>query len=631
MSKLYQEDVETIREYLREYDACDFPVNKREIVPQNVALDTLERILKKGITDGPSMRAVQCLFQTIFSSEKDVKTDEYGVCRLKKGINSWFQNISEINRGSFGIMYKASVIRDNIQVVIKSPTGKIYNQEEFLREYLVGLILNNLRYLVPNFAYTLGIFSCGTSGEKYANQICTQTKDFRDFIVYEKINGFSLDRAIATMKLTVIECIPIIAMILLALEVAQRECRFAHYDLHTANIMLVENMPDYEVVLDDVVYKVTKPKYTPILVDFGTSFVHVSDVVSGISHEPFYTKYLIPNFDMHYLVYSILEQFIQTNPGDSELYLLVQILKTRYEGEKILNHLDPKTAMDYDNIYLAKKRVDQEFLAFSLVNTPGASQTPLQLFKLMYRAYPVILSSGITEEKRTKLYSLKYTSSIQSYYDILGDSNEGIKQTALRIESCIGNVSSFILARYQVYVLENYNRVLKSKSLDKLIGNIKQELIPANIDNDLKDLNNVFESQFLMRSDWEEIVQDVINRMVHQYIWNPYIVTFVTKVYALISNIEPYFDAYYSILELGLDKEYPEKYGKWVNKFTQSDIFMHYTQNLDILTEGLRWVETLGEALNVNKNVTERREAYFSTSKIAEFWGLKPEIIKFWS
>ena len=632
MSGLHDPELEFIKKQLREYKPCDFPVKTEGIVPKEIATTVLEKVLKRGLTDGPSMKAVQCLLHSIFLAEKDVDVEGYGIYRLNSGINDWFKNIAAIGQGESGLIFKASIIRKNIDIVIKTVNSEMYDQGEVLSEYLKGLVLNNLRYQIPNFAYTLGAFSCSNSGidskSKTISKICTENKDFTEFILYEKIDGITLGHGIDKGKVNVIDWIPIFAMILLALEVAQREHQFSHYDLHPGNIMLVENMPDYEVVLDEVVYKIIKPKYVPVLLDFGLSTVYTGGKRVGESLEPGPNSFMVPDHDMYMFIYKSFQKFwsflgLEDDPDDPELDpnldILVDLLGGQQHGKHIVEKLiserkKEKLMGGFERLHIEQK------LEYLLTNIPGASETPLHLFKRLFRDHSDILSGKIVPTKREKLFSLKYTSSIKSYYDILGDPNEGLKQTILNMKKCTQNSTSFILSRYQVYILENYNKILRSKILTNLVDDTKKKLSQNGIKKDLIKLNKVFTIQN-PDFNWKDIVYEITRIM-------PFIMNKKTKQEGIeklkplidyLSSVKSYFDIYYTILELDLDKEYPNQYGKWVKKFTRTENYRFYSENLDFLHEGIRWSQTLEGSMDIRARTEEFRKI-IRKDEMTFFW-----------
>ena len=615
MTEIYPEDIELVKKQLERYT---FPVEDR-LAPQDIVVKTLEQVLKTGITDGPSMKAIEYLFHSILSSEHDGIVPNSGIYRLKKEVNIWLGDITEIAQGETSLVYKASVINKNIEVVVKVPKNDTFTEENVLREYLVGLTLNKLRYQIPNFVYTLGAFSCSKLMTENTNKICVPNKDFTTYILYEKINGMTLTQGIYNGKVTPSDCIAIFALILLALEVAQRECRFTHYDLNPENVMLVENMPNYEVVLDDIVYKIVKPKYVPILLDFGFSSVRTDGGTTGVSIEPYYNKYMIPGHDMYFFIYKILNLYRVLKIQDKDLGLLLAILREHRQGKYLIDKLNISSHV-IDVVNPGQMLDTENRLRYLLTNIPGISETPIQLFKNLCKYRARILSDKIVPLKRDKLYSLRYTSSIKTYYDILGSPREGSKRALYELRSCIKNDASFILLKYQLYILEKYNQNLKSRSLDDLIVNNRRKLVTRNIGFDIAGLNGVFTVK-VPNFDWKDLIHTITSVM-------PYTATIPAKKSVIkymkpltdyISSVKPYFDMYYTILELGLEKERKSTYGEWVRNFTSSENFTFYTENIDFITEGIRWSQTLSDSMNVNIEVENDRKIIVNFAD-AKFW-----------
>ena len=292
------------------------------------------------------------------------------------------------------------------------------------------------------------------------------------------------------------------------------------------------------------------------------------------------------------------------------------------QGKHILKGLDIN-AKELDFITFIDNRGETEpKLKYLLNNIPGASETPLQMFKRLYQDHSDILAGKIVPVKREKLYSLSYISPVKSYYDILSNSKEGIKQVIVNIKSCTEKCTSFIVGRYQVHILEKYNKNLKSKDLGDFISKTKSDLDQDGITRDIEELNRVFTVK-LPAPGWDDKISTLTNTM-------PYdpdskgkksALKNTKKISEYFSSLKPYFGMYYTILELGLEKEYPDQYGKWVKKFLGSKNFKFYTENLDLLIELERWSQTLTGSLDVNKKVEKERLSKLSFSD-AQFWRL---------
>jgi serine/threonine protein kinase len=195
---------------------------------------------------------------------------------------------------------------ESMKVILKIPKEKKskpcfekYSRKDtnLIREGYIGVnVLNNLRYIVPNFMYTFGVFT----NDK--NELC---------LACEYIEGITLQEAIKTNVITTDIFMNIFIQVLLCLEVAQREYRFCHYDLHSNNIILrkLKNPYKYTVVLDNKQYDIVAKDYIATLIDFGLSSVTINNLTIG---EYNYTDHGIFNYclqgvDMYkFLFYSYI-------------------------------------------------------------------------------------------------------------------------------------------------------------------------------------------------------------------------------------------------------------------------------------------------------------------------------------
>ena len=576
-------EIEFVSNQLDKYNACPLGVTQRQLVPSDVLTDILGKILALGVNNGPDMQVVQCLLQAIFLTEKNVLVEGMGVYRLNKGVNKWFKKIVPINAGSMSKIYKTSIIDRNIQAVIKLSTVDLPDYV-VLREYLVGLVLNNLRYQVPNFLYTLGSFSCSKPTKK--GEICTSNREFTNFILYEKIEGVTVAEAIGKHLIKVDDWYPIFVMILLALEVAQRECRLTHYDLHSGNVMLVKNMPDYEVILDGKIYNIIKPKYTPILIDFGFSSVFTDGNNVGISAAPETYNFMVPSFDMFlFLSASFAEFSMADDPDVQPIRDLFGLYSNAAETVHDMSTVEGQGAFTKFKTHLVK--------------TPGdASQTPLDLVNVMFKVHKDKLRGKVQRKNRDKLCSVKYSSSIKNYNDILGANKQGIEQAVKMARECVATSDSFLLSKYQIQVISRYNKDLKSKLLDDDIKKINGKLTKQSIDYDIKELNKIFSSGVLDQGLIDHLVDTVLSVSIFdQTTAKNKAIKDVESITAFRDTISPYFDAYYTILELGLDKVM-SKYKKWVEKFAASRVFSFYTQNSSKIIRLERWCQTLSGSID---------------------------------
>ena len=141
--------------------------------------------------------------------------------------------------------------------------------------------------ILPNFADTMGIFS-------YEKQVAVAQK---------YIPGETLETLLVKGKLTCKDFLNAFVQILFALEIAQRQYRFCHYDLHLKNIIMkpISKPYTYTIVIDTKRYDLIAEKYIPIIIDFGLASIHFEGITVGSHDFPQFgmMPYLIQGVDMY--------------------------------------------------------------------------------------------------------------------------------------------------------------------------------------------------------------------------------------------------------------------------------------------------------------------------------------------
>ena len=138
---------------------------------------------------------------------------------------------SILSKSKQGVVSK-SLIFDNMDVVVKKAKTSKFD-EITIRDFCVGINLNKILNEAPFFVHTIGCF-------QFKNQF---------HIVTQFIDGINLKAFLQNKKSTFVEFLNIFFQILLGLEIAQNKLNFAHYDLHTDNVILVPCKETIEVTL----------------------------------------------------------------------------------------------------------------------------------------------------------------------------------------------------------------------------------------------------------------------------------------------------------------------------------------------------------------------------------------------
>jgi hypothetical protein len=148
---------------------------------------------------------------------------------------------------------------DNMDFAVKVTKDADKLVENTHEAYIGVNAINNLLKSIPNFIYTFGTTLAGD-------------------LVSEYVKGVTMFEWLSSPSFNFPQYVDILLQLSLALEVAQRECGFVHYDLFPWNVMLEEQ--PFERVFDYVVGwgKVVQIKtcLVPIIIDYGKSHVYVN-------------------------------------------------------------------------------------------------------------------------------------------------------------------------------------------------------------------------------------------------------------------------------------------------------------------------------------------------------------------
>ena len=230
--------------------------------------------------------------------------------------------------------------RDKIIDIILKIDQKSTEKNSY-REYFITLTqLNKLRYYLPNFMMTYGQFKCikpSVSTEKiYFKKMCQPKGNYVNYTLYERIVGISLETYLTSYKLKYETFINCFVQLLFALEKAQEECGFTHFDLHYDNIILKESdISEYDVYCNGVKYTVEIDDYIPVIIDYGHACVkkYNGNTYRYIGYGDFpehgMMNFIVPGYDMYKIMYFCIYKLDREIQNNSE--------ETSSESKKILN------------------------------------------------------------------------------------------------------------------------------------------------------------------------------------------------------------------------------------------------------------------------------------------------------
>jgi hypothetical protein len=575
-----------ILDQLNKYDGCEIR-NKHIDNLNKVSTKTLSRILNQKFSNGSDMKAIFCLFDTLFLSESKSKTREKGLYNLSSNIQKWIKKMDKLPVNSKeGFVYTANFFSPDIEVIVKVPQ-KTNGNESKIREYFIGIkSINRLRSLIPTFVYTLGAFLCNKSPNKTElcnNDLCNNDLSKNTaFILYEKIPGDSIHTLLKNDKINFDQWLVIFFQLLLGLEVAQREVRFTHFDLHTENVMIRKNDAySYNVPLDMSTYSIITPEFIPVIIDFGAASSYIDTRYVGsfdyMSHGML--NFMIPGHDMYKFM-----TFCAKKTVNKELKTKIVSLFSFYENDDPYNILNDSEGIDKAVIAYCKEST------FSLV----ANYTPMMLMNWIWekKEYRSILQPYISITERVQYIPIQYSNIIKEYDNIFNYIKEGTDKAVELIENSIRLKSSYVINKYNIMILEKYNKDLKShklnskiKWMNKFISKYKSLLIF----NDMAMLEKVFDIKIPKQIDLDKCFDNLLAIKLQNSKDKQQAVNYLNILLSYQENLKPYLQFYFTILELGLT----DTFTIWIKKFKQSDIYLFHNKNVVQNERCIRWSQSL--------------------------------------
>ena len=548
----------------------------------------INTILSQAYPTGSDMQAVFYLIDTLFLSNSSKNIREKGLYSLTKNMKDCVKKMEHLPvKSKEGFIYITHFFASNIQVIIKVPQT-LNGIESKVREYFIGIkAINNLRYITPSFVYTLGAFLCpkpSKTGEISCNDSCKNTA----FVFYEKILGDSVQTLLKNDRLNFKQFLVLFIQLLLALEVAQREVRFTHFDLHTDNVMVKVGTGDSTSItqLDMSTYIINNPEFIPVVIDFGASTAYIEGKYIGsydyISHGML--NFMIPGHDMYkFMVYCARKT--------ENLELKNSIIKIfEFYGD--------------DDPYLissTEKGIESAASTYcrDLTFSKAANRTPLMLIKWLLKKYPDKLKSKVIVKKRKNYIPIQCSKLIKDFEDIfscvrLNDGKVNPNNAVKMVNKCIISKSSYVMALYGVKILEKYNECLESKKLKSKIDALRDMILKLKddlINADMVNLKKVFTIETPPQEDLDLCIEKVLKLTIRHLNAKEKetAVKNLEKILIYQDTLKPYLQFYFIILEL----DSIDILSEWVTKFKSSGIFRFNLKNICQNERAIRWGQSL--------------------------------------
>ena len=548
----------------------------------------ISMVLNQSCPTGSDMRAVFYLIDTLFLTGSSKKNRDKGLYSLKKNITECIKKMEYLPvKSKEGLIYITHFLESNVQVIIKVPQNS-KGIESKVREYFIGIrAINNLRYLTPTFVYTLGAFLY-PKPSKSGEFICDDRSKNTSFILYEKIPGESVQSLLKNDRIDFSQFLIILFQLLLGLEVAQREVRFTHFDMHTDNVMVRTGTDGFNSItqLDMFTYIINNPEFIPVVIDFGAATAYIDGKYIGsynyISHGML--NFMVPGHDMYkFMIYCARKT------ANRDLKNSIMSIFRFYDDDPYFIVRDREKGIDSAANTYCKD------LTFSR----AANRTPLMLIEWLMKEYPNELRTKVIVRERKNYIHDQCSKITKEFNHIFSstrikDGKDSPSDVVEMIKKCISSKSSYVMSAYGIKVLEKYNVCLESKKIKSEIDLLRDKIIKSKdnlLNADMVTLKKVFTIKIPSQEDLDLCVDNLLKiKILHSKAKEKE--DAVKNLYDLLlyqDSLLPYLQFYFTILELGE----PDILYDWISKFKSSDIYHFHVKNVSQNERAVRWGQTL--------------------------------------
>lgn len=265
-------------------------------VPQGIA--NLYRLITEQVQNPVLFSWLFCSFQTGFTKPKFNQGQQL-VNGYETNVPLVRQVIRQIRTFSgapsaFGDVWR-TLIMGNTEIALLK-TYRIGYQEDYIsHEFFIAYHLNKLRWEIPNFVYTYGMFRCQNPNKSVSglpgacplppmNGWGEPLVDERDYLIMEYVKpGIPLSNLISRLNFD--QVMSIYLQVIASCGVAYGRFKFTHYDLYLNNVIVQDTVNHEEVFISYTFeYRTVyiKTQLIAKIIDYGTGYIEVPDKHLGI-------------------------------------------------------------------------------------------------------------------------------------------------------------------------------------------------------------------------------------------------------------------------------------------------------------------------------------------------------------
>lgn len=231
----------------------------------------IEELITEQFYSYEVMQSLACILSSIYSQKMTSAYYRHFITELRylsgntSGGNVMFASLKNQSRELF---------------VLKSPKS-LSDHDDLIHEIFVGFYgTNQLRKLIPNFAYVYGYISCSLPFIKNDKVSAWCDPNLRNvtYAIYENIVS-DISSTKYMKSITVKEFFIYLLQILYSLKIAYEAIDFTHYDLHSNNVIIKKLNGKRCIKYGDEIYIETDIVAT--IIDYGRSHIKYNGVDFG--------------------------------------------------------------------------------------------------------------------------------------------------------------------------------------------------------------------------------------------------------------------------------------------------------------------------------------------------------------
>ena len=516
------------------------------------------QLLERQFASADIMYAFMDMIQWILFRSYQRRLDPMKIPMVSKELfHPFFQESIHLKtfgeKSTSGFVRWSEILKDRFPIILKAiqKKGNVTQMEDLIHEYIVSLYaLNSLRTRIPHFSFAFALYSDPQYSLSLAMEWIPNGLTLSSYLDKQLSRRWKEESSQ--------EWISLFMQIILALEIAQEQCWFTHYDLHADNLILRENQnsryfPQFHVFHETFQWN-SPPLYIPTMIDFAHACVTDKQSKLLIGKQG---KASFPEYGMYasYLPGADLLKFILYLYNR---YLSEQMYDPMSMAERIFRPFMMWILRQFFQIVLDEKKVKQKFLEEIRVNLYNMTRHAI----IYYSPYDLIQfldQESVTACRLLRIQQYPWKKSIRKF------EKKYFSPENLKWKTCF--LTQFCSSIEPLYLKSTRSNspispALKSDDWTLLENYLRQKhhfQYPIFHSSQLETMMSILQSplskQFLQISDhiMNQLENQSVSDRLRQWLHSPWKKPWIYH-YRVLTSLSQFVTVYWSTLPLPLPK-----------------------------------------------------------------------------